>query len=53
MSSPTDVASSTPTDPYDELPEAIRQYYSRSDYLWLTDAQKASLFEDETEPEWN
>ena len=27
-------------EPYDELPECIRQYYSRNEYLWLTDDQK-------------
>lgn len=52
MNSPTDDASSSPRDPYDELPEAIQQYYSRNDYLWLTDAQKTALIQDETEPEW-
>jgi hypothetical protein len=39
-------------DPYDALPEVIRQYYSRNEYLWLTDDQKAHLFQENTEPEW-
>lgn len=55
MSSPTaDALSSlsSPPDPYDQLPAVIRQYYSRNEYLWLTDAQKAHLIEDNTEPEW-
>lgn len=51
-SSPTDESSQTPTDPYDALPDSIKQYYSRSEYLWLTDSQKATLQQDETEPEW-
>lgn len=38
-------------DPYDTLPTAIRQYYSREQYLWLTDAEKASLIQRETEPD--
>lgn len=42
----------TPSDPYDQLPECIRQYYSRSEYLWLSDDQKAHLIESECEPEW-
>lgn len=52
MSSPTDDGLSTPSDPYEALPEAIRQYYSRHDYLWLTDQQKTDLMQSETEPEW-
>lgn len=51
MNSPTGAASSSPHDPYDDLPEAIQQYYSRQEYLWLTDAQKATLMQDETEPD--
>ena len=52
MSSPTDECSTTASDPYEQLPEAVRQYYSRSEYLWLSDDQKAHLIENETEPEW-
>ncbi len=52
MNSPTDESSSSPSDPYDQLPEAIQQYYTRSEYLWLSDAQKATLIQSETEPEW-
>ncbi len=52
MSSPTDESSTTASDPYEQLPEAVRQYYSRSEYLWLSDGQKAHLIENETEPEW-
>lgn len=52
MSSPTDESSTTASDPYEQLPEAVRQYYSRSEYLWLSDDQKAHLIENETEPEW-
>lgn len=43
---------SLPPDPYDQLPEVIRQYYSRTEYLWLTDEQKAHLTQENTEPEW-
>ena len=52
MFSPTDESSTTASDPYEQLPEAVRQYYSRSEYLWLSDDQKAHLIENETEPEW-
>lgn len=52
MSSPMDESLATASDPYDQLPEAIRQYYSRNEYLWLSDDQKAHLIETETEPEW-
>lgn len=41
----------TETD-YDRLPEAVKQYYSLEQYLWLSEAQKARLIQDETEPEW-
>lgn len=37
---------------YDDLPEAVRQYYSLNEYLWLTEHQKQLLLQDETEPEW-
>jgi len=52
MFSPTDESLSNPLDPYEALPDAIRQYYSRREYLFLTDSQKATLQQDETEPEW-
>jgi len=39
------------SDPYGELPMAIRQYYSRDEYLCLTDDQKTTLLRDETEPD--
>ena len=37
---------------YDDLTEAVRQYYSQREYLWLTEHQKQRLLQDETEPEW-
>lgn len=36
---------------YDTLPECVRQYYSREEYRWLTDSQKAALMRREIEPE--
>lgn len=36
---------------YAELPECIKQYYTEKEYLWLSDDQKASLLQAETEPE--
>lgn len=40
-----------PDDPYDELPICVRQYYSREEWLWLSDQQKNDLIQHETEPE--
>lgn len=39
------------TDPYDNLPEAIRQYYSRAEWMALSGDQKANIFQLETEPD--
>lgn len=52
MSSAMDESSRNGSDSYDQLPECIRQYYSRNEYLWLSDDQKAQLIEQECEPEW-
>ena len=38
---------------YESLPESIRQYYSRSEYEWLTDSQKDGLERAELEPEYD
>lgn len=38
-------------DPYLQLPECIRQYYARDEWLVLSDDQKTSLIQTETEPE--
>jgi predicted transcriptional regulator len=38
---------------YEALPEAIRQYYTRREWEWLTDAQKAGLERAELEPEYD
>ena len=38
-------------DDYSRLPMAIRVAISRTDYLWMSDAQKARLVQDETEPD--
>lgn len=40
------------SDGYDDLPEAVRQFYTLTEYLWLSDEQKAKLIQSETEPEW-
>lgn len=41
-----------PNDEYSTLPESIRALYSREEYLWLSDGQKARLVQRETEPDW-
>ena len=58
MNSATDGDSLLPTtsadsaDPYNQLPECLQQYYSREQYMWLSDAEKGCLEQTETEPEW-
>ena len=39
------------TTEYDALPESIKQNYTLSGWLWLTDTEKAHLMETECEPE--
>lgn len=41
----------TQTDAYDGLPEPIKASYTREQYLWLSDNEKATLEQRETEPE--
>lgn len=36
---------------YDALPESIKAMYSEKEYAWLSDAEKQTLVERETEPE--
>ena len=36
---------------YDELPEAIKATLEMTRWAWLSDAEKARLVQDETEPE--
>jgi hypothetical protein len=36
---------------YDELPEAIKHTMDFRGWAWLSDAEKARLIQDETEPE--
>lgn len=38
-------------DPYLELPECIRQYYNRTEWMYMSDEQKANLELTETEPD--
>lgn len=43
---------STPTrSDYDELPEAIRAWITRKEWLWLSDREKATYVQEATEPE--
>lgn len=41
-----------PEDAYDRLPTPIRSVVSKTEYLWLTEREKASLTEDLCTPEW-
>lgn len=36
---------------YNDLPESIKAIYSREEYGWLSDAERANLIQVETEPE--
>lgn len=36
---------------YVELPDAIKATLSPKEYLWLSDAEKARLIQNETEPD--
>jgi hypothetical protein len=38
-------------DEYSELPESIRMNYTREEYLWLSDHEKATIVQRECEPE--
>ena len=37
---------------YDDLPVSIQAVYSRLEFAWLTDAEKANLLQHLTEPEF-
>lgn len=37
---------------YSDLPEGVKQVVSETEYLWLSDAEKARLEHELTEPEW-
>jgi hypothetical protein len=38
-------------DPYAALPDGIKASYSRDEYMWLSDHEKATLVQRETEPD--
>ena len=40
-------------DAYDELPEALKDAFTRTEYLWLADDTKAVLVQRECEPDWS
>ena len=49
---PNDAPESAGSDDYEQLPEPIKLSYTRAEYLWLSDAEKATLVQQECEPEW-
>jgi hypothetical protein len=50
--SPEQTPSQPAIDPYEqEVPEVIRHTVSREEWSWLSDAEKARLVQDMTEPE--
>jgi len=48
----TDALATAEQDDYTLLPEPIKCFLTRDEFLWLTDSQKASLIQQECEPEW-
>ncbi len=40
-------------DAYDELPRPITDLYTRNQWLWLSDNEKATLIQRETECEYD
>jgi hypothetical protein len=40
------------SDPYLQLPPAVRGTYSRTEFLWLSDYEKATLVARECDPEF-
>jgi hypothetical protein len=38
-------------DQYDELPDGIKSHYTRIEYAWLSDTEKTTLIQRETEPD--
>ena len=52
MSSQTEEYSENQSsDDYESLPDSIKMNYTRKEYLWLSDGEKARLIQTETEPE--
>ena len=41
----------TSPDAYDQLPESLKAAYTREQYMWLSDHEKAHLLQTETEPD--
>lgn len=42
----------TEKDDYEALPVPVKAGYSRKQFLWLSDQEKATLVQRETEPEF-
>ena len=47
-----DGPSPTGTPQYDQLPAGIRRALTLREWLWLSDHEKATLEQTETEPDW-
>lgn len=52
MNSVMDGDSSRHPEGYSDLPEGVRRVVSETEYLWLSDMEKARLEQELTEPEW-
>ena len=44
------VAAALEKDAYDKLPESIKMYVTRKEWMWLSDAEKHALVTEECEP---
>ncbi len=51
MSLLEELAATEDRDAYDDLPEALRATFTRKEWSWMSDTQKANLSVDELEPE--
>jgi hypothetical protein len=47
------IAQALADDPYEALPRAVKDLYTREQWLWLSDNEKATLVQRETECEYD
>ena len=48
----SDALAENAQDDYEQLPEPIKMIYTRTEYLWLSDAEKAGIVQRECEPDY-
>lgn len=47
------IAKALGQDAYDQLPEGVKMNFTRNQFMWLSDAEKANLVTRETECEYD